>query len=70
MGKVQTLIELFCAETLKNVVPALALQPERLVMLVHTGTQYSDVYEHTVRALRDRASCAQRNADRFSGPRA
>ena len=54
MGKVHTLIELFCAETLKNVVPALALQPERLVMLVHTGTQYSDVYEHTVRALRDR----------------
>ena len=54
MEKVDTLIELFCAETLKNVVPALALQPARLVMLVHTGAQYTDVYENTVRALRDR----------------
>lgn len=54
MEKVDTLIELFCAETLKNVVPALALQPARLVMLVHTGAQYTNVYENTVRALRDR----------------
>ena len=54
MGKIGTLIELFCTETLKNVVPALALQPERLVMLVDTGAQYTDAYENTIRALRDR----------------
>lgn len=54
MGKIGTLIELFCTETLKNVVPALALEPERLVMLVDTGAQYTEVYENTIRALRDR----------------
>lgn len=54
MGKIGTLIELFCTETLKNVVPTLALEPERLVMLVDTGAQYTDAYENTIRALRDR----------------
>ena len=54
MGKIGTLIELFCTETLKNVVPTLALEPEHLVMLVDTGAQYTDAYENTIRALRDR----------------
>lgn len=54
MKKIGTLVELFCQETLKNVITALAFRPERLVMLVDTGAQYSDAYENTIRALRAR----------------
>lgn len=54
MKKIGTLVELFCQETLKNVITALAFRPERLVMLVDTGAQYSDAYENTIRTLRAR----------------
>ncbi len=54
MEKIGTLVELFCQETLKNVITALTFRPERLVMLVDTGAQYSDAYTNTIRALRAR----------------
>ena len=54
MKAIETLVELFCPEALKNVLPALAFRPQRLVMLVDIGAQYSPVYENTIRALRAR----------------
>ena len=54
MNRIETLVELFCHEPLKNVITALAFRPERLVMLVDHGDQYSDAYENTIRTLRAR----------------
>lgn len=54
MKKIGTLVELFCRETLKNVITALAFCPDRLVMLVDQGAQNSEIYENTIRTLRAR----------------
>lgn len=54
MEKIETLVELFCQEPLKNIITALAFRPKRLVMLVDNGAQHGEVFENTIRALRAR----------------
>ena len=54
MEKIETLVELFCQEPLKNIITALAFRPKRLVMLVDTGAQHGEAFENTLRALRAR----------------
>lgn len=54
MEQIKTLVELFCPDTLKNVIAALAFRPERLVMLVDTDAQHGEIYRNTIRTLRAR----------------